>query len=357
MIIFLTTAAHGYTIRRFLECSQSGLRRRVITMSYGEFLSWPTLPAGHYIFADVDRLDAAEAAAVATRIDHLAQALPQASRLNDPRRLLGRLKLLNALHASGSNAFDARLASDSIDGLRYPVFVRPLVEHTAGTTSRLRTPEELEQALQALSASGQSLDRYIVTEYVDVRNAQGHHEVYSLLRVGSHFIATCYATHVDWIVKGEAHEATLGDIAAANLDFVRSNPHAHLLKPVFATAGIDYGRVDYAFSAARLQVFEINSNPFTLATPEYLPDYREAGRHFEAALSAALAAIDAPLAGVGRWLAVAGSRGPACIEAPGPVRRALRRMLKRLDRLEWEHACGAVLSKLKALRGKPPTHA
>ena len=76
MIVFLTTAAHRYTIGSLLERAGTPLTGRVLTLSYGEFLSWPRLPVGSYVFADVDRLRPDEAAAVACRIEALQRACP-----------------------------------------------------------------------------------------------------------------------------------------------------------------------------------------------------------------------------------------------------------------------------------------
>ena len=53
--------------------------------------------------------------------------------------------------------------------------------------------------------------------------------------------------------------------------FVAENPHNDQLQEVFELANIQYGRIDYAVVDGRLQVWEINTNPMTLA------DYGEGG--------------------------------------------------------------------------------
>ena len=90
MLIFLTTAAHRYTITSLLQSGPVPLRDRVLPISYGEFLSWRKLPHGPYVFADVDRLTGAEAKAVAARIASLRDHCPDLVLLNHPERSLGR---------------------------------------------------------------------------------------------------------------------------------------------------------------------------------------------------------------------------------------------------------------------------
>jgi hypothetical protein len=45
------------------------------------------------------------------------------------------------------------------------------------------------------------------------------------------------------------------------LKFMRENAFADRLKPVFAIAGIDYGRADFGLVGDRICVYEINTNP------------------------------------------------------------------------------------------------
>ncbi|WP_293002193.1 hypothetical protein [Nevskia sp.] len=339
MIIFLTTAAHGYTIKRYLEASAASLRRQVMTMSYGEFLSWRKLPAGHYIFADVDRLDADEAAAVARRIDHLAAALPSAVRLNDPRRLLGRLQLLNALQAAGINDFGARLSTAPIDGLRYPVFVRPLIEHKAGLTPLLHDATELRAALERLRHDGIDLSSCVTTEFIDVRNADGHYEKYSVLRIGDVFIASDHSMNDRWIVKGEDDEAVIADDLARCLAFQHANPHEAQLRPIFDRAGVDYGRVDYAFARGRLQVFEINPNPTLSPDFHGVGEYRRSTRLYNAMIADGLRALLAKPVGARGWLTVDGAGGAERVEAESRLRQLVRRSLRAIGLLRWEHDC------------------
>ena len=335
MLIFLTTAAHRYTITSLLESGAVPLRDRVLPISYGEFLSWRKLPRGSYVFADVDRLSAAEAEAVSVRIAILAAAWPETRLLNHPQRSLGRLALLEALHAAGINRFQARPAAASMLGLRFPVFIREAVEHRGAVGGLIATPEALAEALQALSTQAGSLHGYLVIEFVDVRNADGYFEKYSVLRIGDRYIASDLSFNDRWICKGEADEAEAPDYLARDEAFQRDNPHVNQLRPIFERAGIDYGRVDYAFADGQLQVFEINSNPMLPALADGSGAYRDWARRYVAALTAGLAALpafEAPL----RWQALPGAIGPERFEGGSRARSLLRRVLRAVGLLQRE---------------------
>ena len=61
-------------------------------------------------------------------------------------------------------------------------------------------------------------------------------------------------------------EPALADPAllAEQRRFLETDPHRSGLAEVVRIAGVDYGRVDYAFRSGRLQVWEVNTNPVVL---------------------------------------------------------------------------------------------
>lgn len=351
MLVFLTTAEHAYTIKAFLQGSRTALTRRVITLSYRELLSWRRLPFGVYVLADVDRLSGADAEAVTQRLDALRHARPGVRVLNDPRRSLGRCALLARLFADGVNDFRAvplpELNAAGAQALRYPVFLRQSVEHTGALTPPLPDAKALWVAIGALPGRGIDPQGCLVVEFVDVRNAQGLYEKYSALRVGDTLIANDLSVHTDWVCKGEAHEFSSEEWQRRDLDFQHRNPHSAALWPVFQLAGIEYGRVDYAFSGGRLQVFEINTNPY-LAPPD---DASAADRPSLTLRQAHL--VDAflsllPNESRGRgsgW--VPGARGKDRVDAPTRARRAVRALLRQAGALALEHECWALRERLR----------
>lgn len=335
MLVFLTTAPHRYTLGSLLERSRTPLAGRVIWLSYGEFLSWPRLPAGDYLFADVDRLGPAEAEAVAARIAALRAADPDCRMLNHPLHSLGRLALLQRLHASGANDFQARRADQPMTGLRYPVFVREAVEHKGAVGGLIDAEPALQRVLATLADGPRPLSAYLVVEFVDVRNAEGYYEKYSVLRVGERLIASDLSFNDRWITKGDPDEAVVPGDLERDAAFQRDNPHAGRLREVFRLAGIDYGRVDYAFAAGRLQVFEINTNPMLPVPADADGPYRASTERYASAVAEAFAAL--PRHGEPeRWRVVAGAVGRPCIDGGSRARNGLRRVLRALRCLALE---------------------
>ena len=49
----------------------------------------------------------------------------------------------------------------------------------------------------------------------------------------------------DWVVKRWVPEFSHGEFLAADQEYITTNPHEALLRPIFALARIDYGRMDY----------------------------------------------------------------------------------------------------------------
>ena len=338
MIIFVTTAAHGYTVKPFLESAPRDIRNGTLTLAYDEFLGWPRLPVGHYLLADVDRLDAYQRHAVRDRLDALRMALPTVTILNHPVTSLGRLALLRVLHADGINRFQARPADGALEGLRFPVFVREAVEHRGALTGLIESSAQLAETLATLRAGGLDLSGCLVIEFVDVRNDRGQYEKYSVLRIGERYIASDLSLNRHWVCKGEASEAILDGESERDEAFQRHNPHVEHLKPIFARAGIAYGRIDYAFSAGALQVFEINTNP-TLSAPSQAPAaYRASTARYAEGICEALRPMARDRHGGQRSVLVAGAVPSAdVVVGDSRFRTTTRRILRRLDLLRYEN--------------------
>lgn len=346
MLVFITTASHRYTIGSLLEQTDTPLVGRVITLSYGEFLSWPRLPIGPCVFADVDRLDAAVAEAVAVRITALQAAVPACVLLNHPLRSLGRLELLQRLHAAGDNDFQARRADQPIAGLRYPVFIREAIEHSGAIGDLIETETALAERLAALAAGPRPLSAYLIIEFIDVRNPQGFYEKYSVLRVGERLIASDLSFNDRWVTKGDPGEAVVPGDVERDAAFQRDNPHADALRAVFEQAGIDYGRADYAFADGRLQVFEINTNPMLPVPAHASAPYRPSTERYADAVAAAFAALPG-FSRPERWQLVDGASGRPCIDGGSRARNAVRWVLKALRCLSMEPRLLRALHRLR----------
>lgn len=126
----------------------------------------------------------------------------------------------------------------------------------------------LQAAVAAARADGGGA--LAVTEYVDARNADGHHEKLSYFRIGAQLFPSALDVSRNWVCKGVIGDPDGIDDHAREQAFLSGNPHADLLGPAFEAAGIGYGRADYAMIGGRPQVFEINTNPL-IDRPEAMP--------------------------------------------------------------------------------------
>jgi hypothetical protein len=79
------------------------------------------------------------------------------------------------------------------------------------------------------------------------------------------------------------HSAVFDEASAREeLEYIETNPHEEILRRAFDLAGIDYGRADYGVVDGRVEIWEINTNPY-LIRPEYTR--QEARREALAAFS------------------------------------------------------------------------
>ncbi|HTQ10968.1 MAG TPA: hypothetical protein VMI31_12910, partial [Fimbriimonadaceae bacterium] len=97
---------------------------------------------------------------------------------------------------------------------------------------------------------------------------------YAAFNVGGSIVPPLLDHKAAWMVKGGG----LAVPAGYDLEWeaLQGNPHCAQLARIFDLAGVDFGRIDYAFKDGRLQVWEINTNPvLTMAAGEYPRHYRK----------------------------------------------------------------------------------
>lgn len=339
---------HQYTIRTALE--NGAIDRRVIILSYLDFLSFAQLPISDYIFVDQERLSSDEIAAAGHRLAALRRAVPGIRVLNAPRPALERLTVMRSLHAAGINGFRVVPANDLPPGLRFPVFVRRLDNHDGPMTDLLHDAEALEAALVAI-CTAENLPRasLAVTEYVDARDALGRHQKFSYFRIGDVLFPSARDLSTNWVCKGFVEDSQTVREPDAEIAFLSGNAHEPLIRPAFEAAGIEYGRADYVVVDDRPQVFEINTNPY-LDPPDFLPpEFRSYSERLMARWADALAAFSPPMAPhAPRWIPV---EHAILAEPPGghAVRRRFRRLLVATGQLHRETEVMLVLRAPKRL--------
>ena len=268
MIFFVSTTI-GVTHMEWLLASLGReLTRYVRTLSYDRLSRMKRLPLGTYLFTHVEMLNGAaleRAAAVTAELSRGGCYI-----LNDPRHVLRRFELLRYLYDSGVNRFNVYGLSEPRSSIRFPVFLRVANGHTGSLTPLLYGPDQLQQAIDELSDKGKSRDEMIVTEFEDVADAQGRYRRYGAYRVGNRIIAGHLDFSRNWMNKGDSSQPLEPDELEEENHYIRENPHAPMLMPIFDAARIEYGRIDYGVVDRRMCVFEINTNPQLVGWNEML---------------------------------------------------------------------------------------
>lgn len=258
MIHFAVTRGKRRLIDDYLEDWGRRLSSRLRVVEYDEIARARSVPRGTWVLADLDTLGPAGTALAATLHEALVAAGLRV--LNHPRRTLGRLELIQALHEAGINDFRAVRASDDRGGLRYPVFLRSASDHFGAAGGLLDTPEAVDQALERADRAGLDIEDLILVEYEDT-SRDGIFQKHAAYAVGDRVMAQHAIWSRHWMIK---HRKGIFDmeVAEEELRIVRDNPHEETLREVFRIAAVDYGRADYGVGPdGRIQVWEINLCP------------------------------------------------------------------------------------------------
>ena len=220
-----------------------------------------------YVFTDLDVMTPAETAVVARLWQRLAADGASTRSFNNPSVSLRRFELLRALRDADINSFDVYRSEDDPRPVRWPVFTRDDRSHDDGSMSRLlHSQHELADYLAATVDRRGELRRRIVVEYAGTPGEDGLFRKYAAVRLADS-IAPCHIFFGrQWLVK---HSAVFSAATAREeLEYIEANPHREELERAFEIAGIEYGRADYGLVDGRVQIWEINTNPY-LIRPEY----------------------------------------------------------------------------------------
>jgi hypothetical protein len=289
MIYYLVTPKYEHTMRNYLAHWAQELQPRFQIVLYNDVLRAKALPLGTYIFSDLERLLPAEVE-IATRVwDQLNAA--GARLLNHPRRTLCRYDLLTMLYEKGRNQFRVARASDRQAKLSFPVFLREEGDHSGSLTRLLVDRQELDEAVVGAMVRSHALKGLLVVEYCHTADSDGVFRKYSAFIVGGRVIPC----HVDcsrgWVVKDT--DIVNESVMVEERSYLANNPHREWLEETFRLAGVDYGRIDYSFLNDSPQVWEINTNPVVILTPEHYSEiHTPVKREFAAQISPAFVAVD-----------------------------------------------------------------
>jgi len=288
MIIFLVTAAHGSTVQALLHHEIA-----VDLLSYERLRQLTMLPRATYVFTDLDRLPTETLSYAAIIYQQLRRN--RFAVLNDPARVLSRYGLLRRLFLSGFNQFNAYRVEDGTRPTRWPVFLRTEGDHNPPFPELFETSEALERGIGDAVDRGVPFSRLLIVEFAAQPVRPGHYRKFSCFRIGrASFAHTCVNDN-QWIAKVGRRDITPPELYDEELRIVRENPYGPAVAAAFDVAAIEYGRADFGLVDGKIQLYEINSNPFMKFEDDHPSAVRQqAYKQFEQNYFEALRAIDTP---------------------------------------------------------------
>jgi hypothetical protein len=190
---------------------------------------------------------------------------------------------------------------------------------------------------------GHRLRDLLVVEFCPTADSDGRFRKYGAYIVGDRIMPRHMSVNQHWMVKHAGSEYTREIILEENA-YVLENPHEAELREIFALAGVEYGRIDYAVKDGRIQVWEINLTPTigrgdgrsTRNLPDDLRQLRAASRDvFFRAFKDAWLAIDHTVT----------SRAPVPFQVDDGTQRAA------LEKTERRSVVGRLRTALQPLEG------
>jgi len=235
-------------------------RRMVRIIPYETLRHRPGLPAGAYLFTNLEMLPQRMFERVAQVAAGIRETRPDALIFNDPRFVKRRYALGRALHVEGINSFNMYRADECGTPQQWPVFLRGEKDHYGGDPELIAGPEELDRAMQAEHARGRDSSRRLIVEFRDTCGADGYYRKYGVFRAGDRLVYRHCLFDKKWVVKVPRDEPT-EEQYEEELRFLDQRPHSDLVMRAFEIAGLQYGRIDFGMRDDGIEVWEINSNP------------------------------------------------------------------------------------------------
>jgi hypothetical protein len=271
-------AQQNNLIKDYLSLWGRGLQDNFRIVQYENLVQHKEFKQGIYVLCALDRLNP-DLMQVTRKIYQQLQPLEGFRFLNNPKTLR-RFELLTELRRLGFNEFRAVRATGSLEGLRFPVFIREERDHQGAISPLLGSQHEIYQALGKALIKGHDLANLLVIEFCDTSDKVGLYRKYAAYIVGDSVIAQSLDFGRHWMLKYTKTEV-YPEFAHEELDFVMNNPHKKQLLEIFKLAQVDYGRIDYAIHEGKVQTWEINLYPTIETGLLELQEFRDqVRRHF-----------------------------------------------------------------------------
>lgn len=286
-VFYLATRPHLDVVTRYFRTWGRTINPCFQVVPYEDVLGLRRLPPGTYVFSDIERLGPVRRALVADLHRQLREAGDAYRVLNDPARVRSRYRLLRGMFESGQNDFNAYPLSELPRPPARPLFLRHAFEHAGSFTQLLSNGREVNDAVATLMMQGFRPDDLLGVEYLDTRGSDGLYRKYSYFRVGDEYIPRHLIFGQHWVLRYP--DLVEDHLKEEEWAFLTSTPHLEAVKAAFDYAEVEYGRVDYAVSGSRIQVWEINTHPIIMMRPaDYAEDHLPAQEYFASLIREAL---------------------------------------------------------------------
>ena len=257
MITFLEATGHHSAVA---QLSRDPAWPPTRSIRYDEALAAEALPAGTYIFTDIDLLATSAKIEAARLYRRLAEG--GCPVFNDPARVRTRYGLLRSLHRRGLNPNNVFRADEPLEAARFPLFIRIVDGHMMLPLSDVIVDSaSLDRAIEAAVEMGVPLECILVVEYAAEPIRPGLFRKLSVFRIGDRFLPHPSVHDVTWHTKLGRRDSATPELYADELKMMRDNRYADRLRPHFEVSNINYGRIDFGEIGDGLCVYEINMNP------------------------------------------------------------------------------------------------
>jgi hypothetical protein len=270
MVYYLVTQKHCYTMHPFLTYWAKDFNQHLKILTYPSLFVRSTLDPGTYIFSDIERLTPDQT----QTCSHLWSLLKETAGfqpVNHPSQSMRRYELLRTLYEQDINVFNIYRLTEISTSLRFPVFIRWENEHKA-LSPLLQNQKEL---INAIGEFKNNLKGKIIVEFCDTSDHEGIFRKYSAYYVNSRVLPIHIMYSRQWFVKSGVRDNSSAQ--KEERDYIETNSHKNQIEHIFKIARIDYGRIDYSMLDGKLQVWEINTNPYLLPlrNPNQRKEFRE----------------------------------------------------------------------------------
>jgi hypothetical protein len=257
MIRFFLTRGHSYTLKKVRRARKAPA---VSLMNYDALLRARWLRRATCVFTDVDRLGSWDLELASQA--YLQLKLAGVTVLNNPATVKTRYPLLRALHPAGLNDFNAYRVAELDGAVRFPVFLRKIYGHREPLSDLLQTRGLLDQTIAAAVNARTPVENLLIVEFAAEPVREGLYRKLAAFRIGDAIVPHSSVHDTHWLVKYGKLGIAGEELYREELESLQTNPFAEHLKKVFDLANIEYGRADFGFYRGRIQIYEINTNPY-----------------------------------------------------------------------------------------------